>query len=297
MRHILLFFGILLFTISIQAQPVVNENPYPLIECEDDGDGFAPFDLQQADADITLGDSSLYVTYHISVMDAQNNINALPSPYMNQVPYSDTVYAHVDDQSGVGYAVVPLDLWVQNPPLTQPMDLSQIDDDGDGFAVFDLTENDTIVLEGLNPSVFTVSYYESEINAEMDQYVIADPTVYQNLQNPQTIYVRVENMSGSCISFASFMISVESLSVDSFSLEDLALFPNPTSGNITIQSTQLTSEVSFLIYDIQGKMLFSQKIAPQNGSFVLDISSLEKGVYFVKISSEEKTAIRKLIKK
>ena len=297
MKKIIFFVVILVVGITVQAQITVNENPYPLIECDDNGDGFAYFNLHQADADIALGDTSFNFTYHKSLIDAANSINALISPYMNEVIYSEGIFARAEDNQG-DFAVVELELHVvPNLSLAQPIDLVAIDDDGDGFTIFDLTENDAIVLEGLNPLVYTVSYYETQANAEADHYVIADPTSYQNTQNPQTVYVRVENIGGSCVSVDSFLISVESLSVNSFSLEDLSLFPNPTSGNITIQSTQLTSEVSFVIYDIQGKMLFSQKIAPQDGSFVLDISSLEKGVYFVKISSEEKTAIRKLIKK
>jgi hypothetical protein len=35
---------------------------------------------------------------------------------------------------------------------------------------------------------------------------------------------------------------------------------------------------------------------PQHGILTVDVSSLENGVYFVKISSEENTAFKKLIK-
>lgn len=55
MKQFFLVIGLLLFNISLQAQIVVNENPYPLIVCEDDNDGYAFFDLHQADEDITLG--------------------------------------------------------------------------------------------------------------------------------------------------------------------------------------------------------------------------------------------------
>ncbi|QAA83119.1 T9SS type A sorting domain-containing protein [Aequorivita sp. H23M31] len=296
MKHILLFFTILFFTTAIQAQPVVNENPYPLFECDINNNGFAYFDLHQADGDITLGDSSLFVSYHLSVHDAENSINALLSPYMNDVPYSDTVYAHVEDQSGGGFAVVSLDLLVQDPPFSPAMDLFQIDDNGSGFSVFDLTVNDLVILEDLNPTAYIVFYFETETNAEMNQFPITEPMVYQNIQNPQRIYVRIENLSGSCVSFDSFILSVESLTVDTFSFEDLALFPNPTYGKISLQSFQLNAETSISLYDIQGKMLFSKKMVPQNGSCVIDISSFENGVYFLKISSAGNMGIKKLIK-
>lgn len=297
MKKLTFFIGILFFSISIQAQIVVNENPYPLIECDDDGDGYAYFNLHQADADISLGDTSYYFTYHKTLGDAENAINALISPYMNEVIYTEVVFARAKDTQGI-FAVVELELQVVEAlPITEPIDLTQIGDDGDGSAIFDLTENDAIVLEGLNSAVYNVSYYESEENAEMGEYAIADPTAYQNMQNPQTIYVRVENPSGSCIAIASFIISTEFLSVDSFGFENLNIFPNPASGNVTIQSSHLVSETTISLYDILGKMLFSETVLPQNGAVTLDVSSFENGVYFIKTSSEGNEAVRKLIRK
>lgn len=298
MKKLLFFIGILFFSIAVQAQIVVNENPYPLIVCDDDNDGYAYFDLHLADADITLGNNSLFVTYHQTFFDAQASINALISPYMNTTPYSDMVFARAYDSANDIFAIVELDLLVvENLPIPQPVDLFQTDDNGDGLAIFDLTENDAIVMGGLNPSYFTVSYYETEANAEIGQSVIATPMAYQNIGNPQTIYVRVENMDGSCDAIASFIISVGTLSTDSFGFENLNVFPNPTSGNITIQSSQLTSETIISVYDILGKMLLSEKILPQNSAVSLNISSFENGVYFVKTSSEGNVAVQKLIKK
>jgi len=58
----------------------------------------------------------------------------------------------------------------------------------------------------------------------------------------------------------------------------------------------LVSETVVSIYDFQVKFLFSEKMLPQHGILTVDVSSLENGVYFVKISSEENTAFKKLIK-
>lgn len=297
MKQLLLLIGILFFNISSHAQPNVNENPYPLLECDVNGDGFAYFDLHLADSDINSENLPLYFTYHINLSDAENGTNAIISPYLNEVPYNQVVFARAYSPENGLFAIVELELHVVPIlPVTQPIDLTQIDDDGDGLAIFNLTENDAIMLDGLFFPAYMVSYYESEENAAMDEYAIADPTAYQNLQNPQTIYVRVENMSGSCVALRSFIISTEYLSVGSFGFENLSVFPNPTSGNVSIQSSQLLSETTLSIYDILGKMVLSEKILPQNGAVVLDISSFENGVYFVKISSAGNTVVRKIIK-
>lgn len=298
MKQFFLVIGLLFFNISLQAQIVVNENPYPLIVCEDDNDGYAFFDLHQADEDITLGNSSLEVTYHQVQIDAENGINALISPYMNTVQHLDKVYARVHHIEEDVFAVVELDLMVvENLPVSQPINLVQTDDSGDGFAVFDLTENDEIVLEGLNPSYFTTSYYESQSDAELGESAIITPMTYQNIENPQTIYVRVENLDESCVTVDSFIISTESLSTESFGFENLEIFPNPTSGSVTIRSSELVSETTVMLYDIIGKVLLSEKENPLNNSITIDVYTFRTGVYFVKIASEGNVAVQKLIKK
>lgn len=297
MKKFVFLVGILFFGSAVQAQVIVNPNPDPLVVCDENNNGYAFFDLHQADADITLGNTSLSVTYHQTIIDAETNVNALISPYMNTTPYLDMVYARAQDTQGDEFAIVELGLEIiENPTITQPINLSEIDDNGDGFSIFDLTENDAIVLDGLDPSDYTVSYYETEEDAEIGLNFIVNPTAYQNIQNPQTIYLRVESMNRGCFALASFIISTESLSIDSVGFENLSVFPNPTSGISTIQSSQLVSETSISIYNILGKILLSEKIHPQNGAISLDISSFENGVYVVKISSEGNVAVRRLIK-
>lgn len=294
MKKLLLFIGILVSSISVFAQ-VVNENPYPLIECEDVTDGFAYFNLHQADPDISMGNTSLIITYHLNNLDAEMAINALISPHMNMIAYNDLVYARVVNNQGV-HIIVELELVVVSNLTIHPNDITQLDDDEDGFAIFDLTENDAIVLAELNPMIFSVSYYETEENAENEEFSIVDPTAYQSMQNPQTIYVRIDNVDGSCMAITSFTISVGALSVDSFGFENLKIYPNPSSGSFTIQSTQLISEATISLYDIQGKLVFYKNLLPQNRKVELDISFLKKGAFFVKISSEENISFRKLIK-
>lgn len=298
MQKLLLFIGILLSGLALHAQIVVNEDPYPLIQCDVNNNGLAYFDLHLADADISFGNESLDFTYHINNTDAQNGINALISPYMNEVPYTQVVFARAQDpQSGL-FAIAELELHVvENLPINQPIDLFLVDENDDGFEIFDLTVNIPIVLEGLNPMLYTVAFYETEEDAGMGEFPIEFPAAYYNIQNPQTIYVRINNVSESCIGLASFTISVGALAVDSLLWEDLNIFPNPSSGNVTLQSSQLISETTISLYDVLGKMVFSNKVIPQNGTISLDFSSFKNGVYFVKIASKGRDLVRRIIKR
>lgn len=91
-------------------------------------------------------------------------------------------------------------------------DLYECDVDNDGYAVFDLTVNNTIILGGQNPADFTVTYYETETEAvavvgvgEIDTNVL-----YQNtFINTQVIYVRVEeNATGNYVANTSVTLNV-----------------------------------------------------------------------------------------
>ena len=61
-----------------------------MIYCDDDNDGFGEFMLTDADEDVVNGNpsGSLVVSYHETLADAQNGVNALVSPYANVDPFS-----------------------------------------------------------------------------------------------------------------------------------------------------------------------------------------------------------------
>ena len=67
--------------------------------------------------------------------------------------------------------------------------------------LFDLTE----ATQAVDPS-YTVTFHESETDAENNINAITNPENYQNTTNPQTIYVRVDN--SSCFAVTSFTIEI-----------------------------------------------------------------------------------------
>jgi endonuclease I/chitodextrinase len=80
-------------------------------------------------------------------------------------------------------------------------------------------------------------------------------------------------------------------SEDTF-LEAFRMYPNPTNGNQI--HFNLTENVTVQVYSILGKTLETQNLSQNNNS--LDISSLSKGMYFVKVNSVKKSILKKLIK-
>ena len=413
---------LVMLTLVVMPNPVPNQNPDPLVVCDDDNDGiYSGWDLNLADADIINGEPDVSVFYWDTLAEAQAGVagTEIVMPYTNSVPFNQTVYARVVKLVPPNilpcYTIVVLELIViEIPPITQPNNLFINEGDGDGFAIFDLTLNIPVMLAGLNPSDYEVKFYLTETDAQNDMNRILTTTTFQNFVNPQTIYVRVENLNTGCSVVTSFEIATDEdspdadgdgianededlnnngnlndddtdgdgipnyldsdddgdtvqtitetagigagvapsyiyidtdgdtienyldndddgdgtltidedynnngtpidddtnangipdflddevfLSVNSFSFEDFTIYPNPTSESFTVQSLHLVSETTITLYDIQGKLLSSEKMLPQNGTLKMEVSSLENGVYFVEISSEGNSVVKKLLK-
>ena len=74
---------------------------------------------------------------------------------------------------------------------------------------------------------------------------------------------------------------------------DIQIYPNPTTGCVEIES-ELKKECTFTLYDVTGDILL---VDNNKGDSRLDLSSLDKGVYFLKIISDGKIlGMRKIIK-
>ena len=88
------------------------------------------------------------------------------------------------------------------------------DDDTDGFALFDLSLSNDEVLNGLDPSEFTITYYESAENAENAENPIVTPFAYTNITAfNQVVWVHVENNTTACYNTSSIELTVNELPV------------------------------------------------------------------------------------
>ncbi|MEY8849848.1 choice-of-anchor L domain-containing protein, partial [Psychroserpens sp. XS_ASV72] len=75
-------------------------------------------------------------------------------------------------------------------------------------ANFDLTLNTSVVLGSQSPSDFTLTYHESQSDADLGTNSLTSP--YTNVTNPQIIYIRIEDNTTGCFETTSFSISTSS---------------------------------------------------------------------------------------
>lgn len=82
------------------------------------------------------------------------------------------------------------------------------------------------------------------------------------------------------------------LSVDQIEEQTILVYPNPSSGSLTIDIPQMTTN-SILMYDISGKLV--KEIKGNSTFFTEDISSLEDGVYLLNFNFDGKLIVKRVI--
>ena len=203
-------------TLSLVVNPLPSPvTPTPLESCDVSNDGFTFFTLTDKDDEIIGGEPGVTVSYYETLFDAEQAVDPLVSPYTNIVTPSQIVYARAEFPIALGgtgcFKIVELELIVVPTPVIpiEMEDLVVCDDDGDGFAIFDLTLQEPIIIGGQDPDDYTLTYYTTELDAQDDTNPIANPEAFPNTTNPQTIWVRLQDNLTECPKIGSFDIRVE----------------------------------------------------------------------------------------
>jgi hypothetical protein len=76
-------------------------------------------------------------------------------------------------------------------------------------------------------------------------------------------------------------------------LEQLELYPNPVEGSFTVKTNSPT--VSWKLLDQQGRLLNSKKAS--SNSIAVDMTHYSRGLYFISITTHDRTVVRKVMKK
>ena len=86
------------------------------------------------------------------------------------------------------------------------------------------------------------------------------------------------------------------LSNQDFELKNIAIYPNPSTGLFTV-STGNKAIDKVAVYDVSGKVVLSaNNFSNANSQTILDMKNVSGGIYFVKISSEGQSIVKRIIK-
>jgi hypothetical protein len=81
----------------------------------------------------------------------------------------------------------------------------------------------------------------------------------------------------------------ETLGIEKFNDNSFSIYPNPASNIINIKGVTLGSKLS--IYNVLGKLVLSKTTSNE-----IDLERLNRGVYIIKIRSQNNEVVRKFIK-
>ncbi|MFL9844252.1 choice-of-anchor L domain-containing protein, partial [Flavobacterium rhizosphaerae] len=205
------------FTVTIVPRPVAIQ-PDPLVTCGIDDIGHGVFNLLPG-MEQALG-TQPNVAY--TIYETQEDADFGNSPitdflaYYNIEAFSQTLYIRLESTFENGcYTTIPIQLIVNPRPIAiTPADYALCDNgqnDTDGQAIFDLGTVHDEVLGTMNPTLFTVSYYDDETNAENGVSPITNPGAY--LSGTAVIYIRVTNNETGCYDVVALQLIVNPLPV------------------------------------------------------------------------------------
>ena len=78
--------------------------------------------------------------------------------------------------------------------------------------------------------------------------------------------------------------------------ENMRLFPNPTTGTLTLVNNSTELLLSAVVTDVNGRVIKTFDLKGLNTETTFSIEDLSQGVYFMKIQSESGSIIKRIVK-
>jgi subtilisin-like proprotein convertase family protein len=108
----------------------------------------------------------------------------------------------------------------------------------------------------------------------------------------------VPNNGGSLDSFGIEICEEPILSVNDLDISQFKIYPNPNRGIAEISFDQnLSQDVEIEIINLTGKVVKRYNLNNSGNTFELDLSDLSSGIYLVKLQTDSRSAVKKLILK
>ena len=204
-------FSLIDFDINVLLSPAVPPIAVNFEVCDTDNDGVSEFILGNHDTVVFNGIPGLTVEYYLTEADAENESAGLELPkdgYTNVDPFTQQIWGRVEN-AGECATIVTFNLVVLNSPTPNPTpDAFELcDEDADGHAIFNLPTWNPEVLGGIDPAIFSVTWYALEANAISETSDIPDPVNHPS--GTATIFARVTDETQSPTTRCFVIVPVE----------------------------------------------------------------------------------------
>ncbi|WP_335964663.1 choice-of-anchor L domain-containing protein [Galbibacter sp. PAP.153] len=195
------------FKVIISVLPSL-ENISTYQYCEANNDANGEFIFNTKDADILNGQTGYQVLYYETMADANSRTNTINKTVAyNNTSNPQTIYARVESVNNQDcFDVASFAISVnESPGYNAPTDLFTCDDiSNNGQELFNLAPVAQQIQAG-HPEISSLSFHYSINDAQTDTDPL--PNDYTNIDNPQTIFTRVESTNG-CYEIVEFELNV-----------------------------------------------------------------------------------------
>lgn len=194
------------FNVNILPAPITN-TPADIIICDDDFDGISDVNLNNTINELVISTNERSISFHSNLQDAESNSNSIANPE-NFQSNSTTVFARIENSITGCFSTEPIRIIINTlPQFTTISNYKICEDNSDGFGDFFFNSKDNEILNGQSGK--RVLYFINQNDADNRTNIIDKTIAYQNTSNPQTIFVRVENLTDiDCFGTSNFTIEV-----------------------------------------------------------------------------------------
>jgi gliding motility-associated-like protein len=235
------------FQLTVNPNPIVHQAP-PLYACDDSSNNSLELVDLNEQRDWILGSQDLNdfaVSYFDNEVDAENGTNPISSYY--EASHNQSIYTRIDNNLTGCYSIGSFKVMIRPyPTINEP--LVSCDNDYDGMTIVDLTEKEALIASSTTGAV-TFTYFETLEALEDDSAPISHPEAYHNYANPQTVYIRVNNLDSNCSATVPMQLTIN-LPPTLVPVDEIEICNNGT-------QTILLSEISNVLVDDSEGLLFS----------------------------------------
>ncbi|WP_162127122.1 choice-of-anchor L domain-containing protein [Flavobacterium phycosphaerae] len=199
------------------------------------------FNLTQNTVPVLNG-LSTNLSYHHSLVDAQNLSGSISNP-ANYIGYDgEVIYVAVEDPSTPCITTTQFTLHLQNcftnPTAGTPPNMIQYETTlNSGVSAFNLNSQTAAVLGSYNPADYTVTYYLTQADADAGTNPIDLSVDYINGSNPQTIFIRLEENAAPAGYYATTSFSLIVVALPTVSISGTISICSGTTTTITFNGT------------------------------------------------------------
>ena len=256
------------FEVSVLEAPITSA-PSEIIICDADRDGLFGINLTSSISEVVSSTIDRTITFHNSLEDADLDENAIIT-VSNYEAQTEIVFIRIENNATGCHSVEELNIIVNTLPyignLTNYINEYNIcEDESDGIGEFIFDTKDIEALDGQTGK--EVTYYLNQADANNKVNMIDKTSIYQNISNPQDIYVRIDNITDeSCYFTSSFTIEVGTNPqfnepTDWFICDDIS-----NDGSEVFNLSTKVTEVSIGVPDIQNITFYTSESDARNST-------------------------------